>query len=73
MFGKGKTPATDRLCQLAGTQVPLPGATLRKLCGNKDEYAGRVTRRITELTSDGWFLPEYADLVRDDLKGINIP
>ncbi len=69
VFGKGKTPATDRLCQLAGTQVPLPDATLRKLYGNKDEYAGRVTRRLTELISDGWFLPEYADLVRDDVKG----
>ena len=30
VFGKGKTPATDRLCLLAGTQVPLPEATLRK-------------------------------------------
>ena len=35
VFGKGKTPATDRLCLLAGTKVPLPEATLRKLYASR--------------------------------------
>jgi hypothetical protein len=73
VFGKGKTTATDRLCQLAGTKVPLPVATLKKLYGNGGEYANRVNRRLAELVSEGWFLPEYADLVRNDLKATNIP
>ena len=30
VFGKGKTTAQDRLCMLAGTEVPLPAATLQK-------------------------------------------
>jgi alpha/beta hydrolase family protein len=73
VFGKGKTPAQDRLCQLAGTEVPLPAATLRKLYPGKSEYENRVNRRLAELTAEGWFLPEYADLVRGDVKATDIP
>jgi enterochelin esterase-like enzyme len=72
VFPKGKTPATDRLCQLAGTKVPLPDATLRKLYPNSSEYANRVNRRLTELIAEGWFLPEYADLVTADLKATQV-
>ncbi len=73
VFGKGKTTATDRLCLLAGTKVPLPEATLRKLYSSKDQYASRVNQRLADLTREGWFLPEYADLVRGDVKTIVIP
>jgi hypothetical protein len=73
VFGKGKTPATDRLCQLAGTEVPLPQATLRKLYRHKDQYARRVHRRLRELLAQGWFLPEYRGLVSDDVKATEIP
>ena len=68
VFGKGKTPAADRLCLLAGTKVPLPEATLRKLYVNQSQYQERVNRRLEELIRDGWFLPEYRDVVRGDLK-----
>jgi hypothetical protein len=73
VFGKGKTPSTDRLCLLAGTKVPLPEAKLRKLYPNRGKYESRVNQRLAELIRDGWFLPEYADLVRDDLKTTDIP
>jgi hypothetical protein len=73
VFGKGKTPATDRLCVLAGTKVPLPEATLRKLYPNRGQYQSRVNQRLAELIRDGWFLPEYADIVRADLKTTDIP
>ena len=59
VFGKGKTTATDRLCQLAGTEVPLADATLRKLYPTKAGYAEAVNRRLQELVAQGWFLPEY--------------
>jgi hypothetical protein len=73
VFGKGKTQAQDRLCQLAGTEVRLPEATLGKLYANKEAYAGRATRRLAELIAQGWFLPEYADAIRRDIQAENIP
>jgi hypothetical protein len=73
VFGKGKTTAQDRLCQLAGTEVPLPAATLQKLYANQAQYAQRVEERLKQLIADGWFLPEYADAVRGDVKATAIP
>ena len=73
VFGKGKTTEQDRLCQLAGTKVPLPEATQKKLYPNKSEYVTRVERRLTELVSQGWFLPEYAEMVRRDAMATTLP
>ena len=73
VFGKGKTPQQDRLCQLAGTEVPLPEATLRKLYRNTEDYTNRVSRRLDELVKAGWFLPEYVESVRADAKATSIP
>src|SRR5688572_17562550 len=68
VFGKGKTTQQDRLCQLAGTKVPLTDDVLRKLYRSKADYVARVARRLTELINDGWFLEEYADMVREDAR-----
>jgi hypothetical protein len=73
VFGKGKTTATDRLCLLAGTRVPLPPATLRKLYAGADQFTSRANQRLTELIAAGWFLPEYVGLVRSDVKATTIP
>jgi Alpha/beta hydrolase domain len=73
VFGKGKTEAQDRLCQLAGTKVPLPEATLKKLYPNKNEYVKKVERRLNELVAQGWFLAEYADVVRRDAAAATLP
>jgi hypothetical protein len=76
VFGKGKTQAQDRLCQLAGTEVPLPAATLQKLYKGKNDYAGyagRVNTRLGELVTEGWFLPEYVNVVQNALKATEIP
>lgn len=73
VFGKGKTQAQDRLCMLAGTEVPLSGATLRKLYTGTSQYVDRVDRRLKELVAEGWFLPEYVDMVRGDAKASGIP
>ena len=60
VFGKGKTTAQDRLCQLAGTEVPLPEATLKKLYREQEPTTPKqVERRLQELVAEGWFLPEY--------------
>ena len=73
VFGKGKTPAQDRLCQLAGTEVPLPAATLQKLYTSHAQYTERVEQRLKQLIADGWFLPEYAELIRADVKATSLP
>ena len=73
VFGKGKTQAQDRLCQLGGTKVPLSDETLRKLYRGKDDYVRKVEQRLKQLISEGWFLPEYADAVRADAKAARIP
>src|SRR6185295_6146436 len=46
VLGKGKTQAQDRLCQLAGTKVRLPDATLKQLYPNKNDYVTRANRRL---------------------------
>ena len=73
VMGKGKTTARDRLCQLGGTEVPLSDAALKKLYSSKDDYARRVEQRMKQLIAEGWFLPEYADMVRGDVKAATIP
>jgi hypothetical protein len=73
VMGKGKTTATDRLCLLAGTKVPLAADVTRKLYRNKDDYAARVEQRLKQLIAEGWFLPEYADMVRADVKAAVLP
>ena len=73
VLGKGKTTAQDRLCQLGGTEVPLSDAVLKKLYPSKADYAQRVEQRLKQLIADGWFLNEYADIVRGDVKATTLP
>jgi len=73
VMGKGKTTATDRLCLLAGTKVPLSAEVMRTLYRNKDDYSARVEQRLKQLVADGWFLPEYAGMVRADVQAAVLP
>jgi hypothetical protein len=73
VFGKGKTDAQDRLCQLAGTKVALSEATLKKLYPNKREYVTKAQRRLDELVKQGWFLPEYVETVLRDVDATALP
>ena len=73
VFGKGKTQQQDRLCQLAGTKVPLADDVLRRLYRGSADYVARVEQRLKQLMNDGWFLPEYADMVRTDARAVQIP
>jgi hypothetical protein len=73
VFGKGKTPQQDRLCQLAGTKVLLGDDVLRRMYKGSADYAARVEQRLKQLVSEGWFLPEYADSVRADARAARIP
>lgn len=70
VLGKGKTPATDRLCQLGGTEVPLSEVAFRRSYGTRATYASSANARLAELIRDGWYLPEYADFVREDIQAV---
>ena len=43
-----------------------------KLYKNSDGYQKLVNARLAELVKDSWFLPEYADDVRKDAKGMRV-
>jgi len=73
VLGKGKTPAQDRLCQLAGSEVALPAATLKSLYKDKGEYEKKIDTRMRELVKEGWFLPEYVAAITADAKATPIP
>ena len=73
VFGKGKAAAQDRLCQLAGTKVPLAADVLRKLYRSQDDYIARIEQRLKQLIAEGWFLPEYAGMVLADAKATKLP
>jgi hypothetical protein len=72
VLAKGKTPQQDRLCQLGGTKVMLPDATLLKLYKNSAGYQKRVNARLSELVKEGWYLSEYVSDARKDAKGVRI-
>jgi len=73
VMGKGKTTAQDRQCQLAGTEVPLPPATLKSLYRSRSDYEARIAARLKELVTAGWFLPEYVETIKADAKATIIP
>jgi hypothetical protein len=73
VMGKGKTQAQDRQCQLAGTEVPLPAATLKSLYRDKSDYETKVEKRLGELVKEGWFLPEYVDVIKADARATAFP
>jgi hypothetical protein len=73
VFGKGKTSQQDRLCQLAGTRVALADEVLRTLYRGSADYTARIDQRLKQLIAEGWFLPEYADMVRADARAVRVP
>ena len=73
VMGKGKATAQDRQCQLAGTEVPLPPATLKSLYRSRSDYEARIAARLKELVTAGWFLPEYVETIKADAKATIIP
>ena len=74
VFGKGKTTATDRLCQLAGTEGAAAGRDAEEAVSDaRADYAEAVDRRLQELVAQGWFLPEYVEMVRTDAAAVPVP
>jgi hypothetical protein len=71
-FVASRTPeAQAQLCGLAGYEVPLTPAQLKKLYRDKNDYRTKVTRRLDELTKQGWSLPVYRDVILADAASVS--
>jgi hypothetical protein len=49
------------LCNQTGYQTPLTEAAYHLLYPTAEDYANKVSTRLTELVAQGWFPPEYTD------------
>jgi hypothetical protein len=58
--------AQNQLCGLAGYELDLTAAQLKKLYKDKKDYQAKVARRLEELTQQGWSLPLYKDYILKD-------
>jgi len=58
-------------CSIAGYRLVLPEDTLESLYKNRGQYISEVNQRLMEFVREGWFLPEYADLIRSDAQDVS--
>jgi hypothetical protein len=63
--------AQNQLCGLAGYEVALSQAELKKLYRDKKDYLRRVERSLDDTTKQGWFLPVYRPVVLSDAAAID--
>jgi hypothetical protein len=63
--------AQNQLCGLAGYEIDLSKADLKKLYKDKKAYQKRVERSLDEATRAGWFLPVYRSVVLADAAAVD--
>ena len=64
--------AQNQLCGLAGYELDLTQAQLKKLYKDKKDYQSKVAARLEELTKQGWSLPVYKDYILQDAARVNL-
>ena len=71
-FVASRTPeAQAQLCGLAGYEVAMTPAQLKKLYKDAKSYRARVEKRLDELTKQGWSLPVYREIILRDAAAVN--
>jgi hypothetical protein len=71
-FVASRTPeAQAQLCGLAGYEVALSPAQLKKLYKDPKTYRARVEKRLDELTKQGWSLPVYREVILADAAAVS--
>lgn len=68
-----RAPGEDPFRGMIGLQVPFPRQKLVELYGTHDAYVARVKKRVDELVTEGWILPEHADELRAEAEQSDIP
>jgi Alpha/beta hydrolase domain len=53
-----------------GTDAPFDAEKLRTLYGNEAQYVAQFNRRLDELVSQGWLLPDDADEMRQEAEQV---
>jgi hypothetical protein len=62
--------AQNQLCGLAGYEIALSQADLKKLYKDRKDYVRRVERSVDESIKQGWFLPVYRSAVLVDAAAV---
>jgi hypothetical protein len=71
-FVSARTPeAQNQLCGLAGYEMDLTAAQLKKLHRDKRDYQTKVARSYDDLMKKGWALPVYREIVLADAAKVN--
>ena len=63
--------AQNQLCGLAGYEMDLTPAQLKKLYKDKKDYQQQVARRYDALVKQGWALPVYREIVLADAAAVS--
>jgi hypothetical protein len=63
----------DFYCRIAGYETPLASEQLSAFYADTATYRRIVREKLDELTTAGWFLPEYAAQVTGDADMVRIP
>jgi len=70
-FVASRTPeAQAQLCGLAGYEVPMSAAQMKKLYKDPKSYRARVANRLGELEKQGWSLPVYREVILKDAAAV---
>ncbi len=67
----GANPSSSFVCSLANNYTEFSEDEAQALYRNRGQYISQINQRLMELIRDGWFLPEYADLVRGDAQEVS--
>ena len=71
-FVASRTPeAQAQLCGLAGYEVPLTTAQLKKMYKDAKSYRSMVAKRLGELEKQGWSLPVYREVILADAAAVS--
>jgi Alpha/beta hydrolase domain len=63
--------AQAQLCGLAGYEIAMTPAQLKKLYKDKKDYQSKVAKSVEELTRQGWSLPVYKDVILGDAANVS--
>jgi hypothetical protein len=62
--------AQNQLCGLAGYEMAIAPAELKKMYRDRKDYVRRVEKSLDDATRQGWFLPVYRSVVLADAAAV---
>jgi hypothetical protein len=62
--------AQNQLCGLANYQITFTPEQMKKLYKDQKTYVAKVMQRYDELVKEGWALPVYRDVIKEDAEKV---